>query len=105
MHALREKGEQGQGLRDGPRGPMPFSDRPLSSSRRSFRVGLTLERARRPKGVIPNSDQWKPWAATAHTLRNPGASSNRCHRQSPSGSSITHDARWAAAGMKRLDLL
>ena len=59
------KGEQGQALRDGPRGPMPFSDRPLSSSRRSFRVGLTLELARRPKGAIPNLDKWKPWSVLA----------------------------------------
>jgi hypothetical protein len=35
------KGEQGQAASAGPRGPMPFSDRPLSSSRRSFRVDLT----------------------------------------------------------------
>src|SRR4051794_11555431 len=46
----KEQGEQGQPLRDGPHGPMAFSDRPRSSSRRSFRVGLTLELARRPKG-------------------------------------------------------
>ena len=50
--AAGEEGEQGQALRDGPRGPMPFSDRPLSSSQRSFRVGLTLERARRRRQDI-----------------------------------------------------
>src|SRR5437764_11201032 len=43
---------------------MPFSDRHLSSSRHSFRVGLTLELARRPKetyGISTNVRDGRSW--------------------------------------------
>jgi hypothetical protein len=65
MFDRADEAEQEQALRDGPRGPTPFPDRPLSFGRRSCRVGLTLELARRPKGDITNVDKWKPWPVLA----------------------------------------
>jgi hypothetical protein len=62
MVESREQGEQGQALSDGPRGPTPFPDRSLSSGRRSFRVSLTLELARRPKRGLTEYRQMEAMA-------------------------------------------